>query len=656
MSCIIKQYIKDGISDPDEQKRLNTIHDEIAKEALKNKAFRFDSGKIYAIKSQFPQATAFIKSVNDRHRTIIATLPSISRTLNILKVNTLPLAIKKGIYEDFYLGDEALREQEEKEDFDEIYPNTLFQLAKSELLQLKPISEQFDKDISEFNQFRLKDASGKYEEELKDSKFSGKGYNFQLGTPSTILQKIGMPKLPITVNSNWISSHILNNPQHNLKTLNLKGLVEAIHNPIAILQDKLYSGENGRIELITTLKGKNGKSVNVLIEFRRRFGKLEVNAITTAFEPKDSSRLIKGTLSDSLLYVDKERITDYLQGSLHIPNGPKEIVYPKSISDSDREKESLGNLLSPSFLDTRDVFVDLKPPTDSSTNIHKFLWKIKNFNNNLTDDEVKFQKAIATGDESQFIRDVNQGKFKNLEPEQIAPKQEPIIVGNVKVFEHGEDTATKEGILNGHKATNLTEEGKTEAFNLGQDLVKEGINKIIDSGIERAIQTAEIASNETIAVEKNPLFKTWNMGDLEGRLPEEDVNEEFFVVNENAKITPNAETFKQFRERALKAWNYTKTLPSTTAIITHSKVQRLFDVYNRYNGEWNEAAMSDFLFVDTDNTPPISFNEELERFSRPDVTYEALLQINPKTDVTAKEFNLLTFEEKEILLYQEKNC
>jgi len=162
---------------------------------------------------------------------------------------------------------------EEKENLGE---EVKYQLAKSELLQLKPISEQFDKDISEFNQFRLKDASGKYEEELKDSKFN-KGFNFQLGKPSSILQSVGMPDLPITMSANWFSQHILDNPEHFVKTLNFKGLIEAIHNPIAIFQDKQYSGKDGRILILTELKGKNENNIKVIIQFNRSFGKLTIN-------------------------------------------------------------------------------------------------------------------------------------------------------------------------------------------------------------------------------------------------------------------------------------------------------------------------------------------------------------------------------------------
>lgn len=60
---------------------------------------------------------------------------------------------------------------------------------------------------------------------------------------------------------------------------------------------------------------------------------LKVNSITTAFAPNDSFSIEKHILENNTLYIDKERLLEYLQGFRQ----NTKVVYPKSLSESHHE-------------------------------------------------------------------------------------------------------------------------------------------------------------------------------------------------------------------------------------------------------------------------------------------------------------------------------
>jgi len=183
--------------------------------------------------------------------------------------------------------------------------------------------------------------------------------------------------------------------------------------------------------------------------------------------------------------------------------------------------------------------------------------------------------------------------------ENISPKVEPVKVGNLIVFEHGEDVPSSKDVINGQSDTNLTKEGKEQASNLGKELKIQGITSLITSPIERVIQTAEIIKKEqNIPYYTDENLKTMNMGNWEGEVKENEYDEKLWSnpINEEEKINPKAESFKQFRERALKAWNIIKKLDDkNVAILTSSKMIKMFNAYNQTNGIWNEEARNIYL-------------------------------------------------------------
>lgn len=341
-------YIESAEIPDNEKVRLSEIHNSIFKKAKESGVFRIFDNRFYSLKNGYNQAIKFVSSINQEYGEIVAKLNTKAPGQHFLSVNVLPL-----------------KSEEQGELF--------LQLPKNELEKIyTPISEQFNRDLSEFNQYRIrnlqklqKDEKGEKlshdeKEYFKNSKFE-KGYTFGLGNPSSVLQKIGMPNLPITLHSKWFDEHILTPSLHNIKTLNFKNLVEAIQNPIAIWQDKDYKGEDGRIEIATVLKGKDDRNINVVIEFSRKFGELQLNSITTAFETRNNLRFEKSLENNLVLYIDKDRITNYLQGFPHI----RGIVYPKSVSDS-------------------------------STNIEKFLYKVQTFPDILSKNDKKFLSSLGS--------------------------------------------------------------------------------------------------------------------------------------------------------------------------------------------------------------------------------------------------------------------
>ena len=180
-------------------------------------------------------------------------------------------------------------------------------------------------------------------------------------------------------------------------------------------------------------------------------------------------------------------------------------------------------------------------------------------------------------------------------PQDIAPKVDPINIGNTKVFEHSEDTASANGEINSISDTKLTPEGREEASKLGQYLKSLGFTEVITSTVARAVETAEIITKEQGIPHKTlDLLKTWNQGDFKGQ-PEESFDENHWVENET--LSPEGgESFKTFRERVQnEVLPMIQDLPEKTAVIAHSKVMRLLDVLNNTGGIWNNATKALYL-------------------------------------------------------------
>ena len=180
--------------------------------------------------------------------------------------------------------------------------------------------------------------------------------------------------------------------------------------------------------------------------------------------------------------------------------------------------------------------------------------------------------------------------------------EKPVKVGNVDVVDHGEDTATAAGLSNGQTATDLTDEGKKQAEQKGIDFAKTNPNlkTIYHSPIERAVQTAIAAAKSAgealgreVYSKAKDFLKTWDIGNW-ADTPKNKFDEKYYVDHPDQKAG-GGESFNDFKDRAIKAWEWSKKLPDDAAVITHSKIQKMFDALNATDGEWNDKAKEIYL-------------------------------------------------------------
>jgi probable phosphoglycerate mutase len=172
-------------------------------------------------------------------------------------------------------------------------------------------------------------------------------------------------------------------------------------------------------------------------------------------------------------------------------------------------------------------------------------------------------------------------------------------VGHVEVSEHGEDAKTAAGKENGIGPSPLTEDGMKEAKQLGQYIAENNKSKIITSEVERGLQTAEEAAKEAkritgkeVPIERNELLNTANIGSDEGK-PEGTFKEKEWF--EGKYMPDGAESPESFKTRMEKAYEYVKSLPEDTHVVSHSKVMRALDALSKTGGKWTDETTKDFI-------------------------------------------------------------
>lgn len=244
---------------------------------------------------------------------------------------------------------------------------------------LTPIANQTVQNILEYNQYykskQLVDkgtARDKTKEFIKNSKFNTQTNPIlSLGVPSEILKAVGISNTPITIPFKYFQEHLLENKGHNMTAKEVAEVMRAIHNPLAIYKNSENQeyARNNRYEILTPLKNKDGQNIIVILEVGRvvrtkgdMFGKqtMEVNTINTAFAEEKALNRFKYALdNNNVLFVNKKRIEEsYLGGSV---------------------KSSVANR---------------NDSINSSTKIRQTIETAKSFNNNLSFEQVKFQKSL----------------------------------------------------------------------------------------------------------------------------------------------------------------------------------------------------------------------------------------------------------------------
>lgn len=185
-------------------------------------------------------------------------------------------------------------------------------------------------------------------------------------------------------------------------------------------------------------------------------------------------------------------------------------------------------------------------------------------------------------------------------PDEVsAGKMRPEQIGHVEVSEHGEDTKTAAGKENGIGPSPLTKEGMQEAKKLGHYIADNNKTKIITSEVERGLQTAEEAAKEAeritgkdVPIERNELLNTANIGSDEGK-PEGTFKEKEWF--EGKYMPDGAESPESFKARMEKAYEYVKSLPENTHVVSHSKVMRALDALSKTDGKWTDETTNIFL-------------------------------------------------------------
>ena len=156
----------------------------------------------------------------------------------------------------------------------------------------------FSKDIEALND--------KFNEELQQQ-IDGtlpKGHIYQLGMPSEVLMATGIPQLPIQLNSTKLQEKSTNYG-HDYSIEEIKDLVKALHNPLAVF---VYGDKTKAQNIVVEIQSYD-KNFVVGLALRPKVGGrvLEINSIRNVF-PKDNAEWLNWISQGKALYLDKERV------------------------------------------------------------------------------------------------------------------------------------------------------------------------------------------------------------------------------------------------------------------------------------------------------------------------------------------------------------
>ena len=131
-----------------------------------------------------------------------------------------------------------------------------------------------------------------------------KGHIYQLGMPSEVLLSTGIANAPIQLNSQKLLDKS-SNFGHDYELSEIKDLVKAINNPIAIFA----YGDKGKAQNIVVEIQHEGKNFIVGLSIRPIVGGrvLEVNSIRNVF-PKDNAEWLNWIAQGKALFLNKEKI------------------------------------------------------------------------------------------------------------------------------------------------------------------------------------------------------------------------------------------------------------------------------------------------------------------------------------------------------------
>ena len=161
------------------------------------------------------------------------------------------------------------------------------------------------------------------------------------------------------------------------------------------------------------------------------------------------------------------------------------------------------------------------------------------------------------------------------------------------------NTDPTKDLIRGHKNVQLSEEGRQQAAELGQQLKTSGISRIYSSDLDRTMDTAkEVAKTTGAPITPDARLRPWKLGStIEGK-PTADMLPRIKSLTESPdERPPGGETFNEFKDRFLEGYHAIQDAHPNehTAIVTHYRGTKLMDA-------WRAAG------VDNDEVKPDVFD------------------------------------------------
>lgn len=145
------------------------------------------------------------------------------------------------------------------------------------------------------------------------------GHRFELGMPSAYLRSAGFPNLPISMRASLLKKKS-QQPNHPFEPGDIRNLVEAIQNPIAIFH---YTKEDVR-NLIVDIE-VNNKHFLVGVTLDYKAGDIEINSISGLF-PKQNHEWLKWIQDGKAIRIDQKEKVQAIIDSLRINPGEAERI------------------------------------------------------------------------------------------------------------------------------------------------------------------------------------------------------------------------------------------------------------------------------------------------------------------------------------------
>ncbi len=177
----------------------------------------------------------------------------------------------------------------------------------------------------------------------------------------------------------------------------------------------------------------------------------------------------------------------------------------------------------------------------------------------------------------------------------------------VYMMRHGETDANKERIIQGQRNTHLNEEGKKQAIEAGKIIKKIDFAAIYTSPLERAIETAELAtgrSREKFHIEKR--LAEISFGELEGCSIMDNKLHAFFAAPEQYQPPEDGETLEELSKRVWEFMEEIKGKYPNQNVLLVSHGAAIHAIWYKMTG----ISMKDFWKIKVGNCTILEISDE----------------------------------------------